>query len=55
MNDDNTSHYMYGHRTNSAWYWRNRYYHNGDCAWKFLGYGKPDAFYLQMEYLEIRT
>lgn len=53
--DDNTNHYLYGHRTNRAWYIRNRYYNNGDCAWKLLGYGKPAVFDLQCEYLEIKT
>lgn len=39
----------------NAWYWRNAYYHNGDCAWEFLCYGKPDVFWLQREYLEIKV
>lgn len=57
MNKDceNTSYHRYGHRTNSAWYFRNRYYNNGDCAWQFYGYTKPTAWYLQSEYLEIKT
>lgn len=53
--DENTNYHRYGHRTNSAWYFRNRYYNNGDTAWQFLGYTKPTAFYLQSEYLEIKT
>lgn len=55
LDDENTNYHRYGHRTDSAWYFRNRYYNNGDCAWQFLGYTKPTAFYLQSEYLEIKT
>lgn len=39
----------------SAWYWRYRYGHKNDSQWEFLCYGRPDCFFLQMEYLEIKT
>jgi len=53
--DDNTNHYLYGHRTNSAWYWRNKYHDYGDGSWYFLCYDKPTYFLGQMEYMEIKT
>jgi hypothetical protein len=43
-------------RDMSAWYWRRRFDpnpHDGD--WEFLCYGKPDVFYLQREYIEIKS
>ena len=39
----------------NAWYWRHRGDYANDCHWEFLCYGKPDIFWLQREYLEIRT
>lgn len=43
--------------TKNAWYWRRCEHGFGDpdCAWEFLGYGKPDVFYLQRDYLEIKV
>lgn len=54
MSEIETNPHRYGRRTTSAWYWRNRG-DDRDEAWEFLGYGRPTAFYLQAEYLEIRT
>jgi hypothetical protein len=40
----------------NAWYYRNRYYDSDRPeAWKLEGYGKPTAFHLQCEYLEIKV
>lgn len=46
---------IYGHRTSSAWYWRRISEYANDCHWEFLQYGRPNHWYLQREYLEIKT